>query len=145
MQEISRKIFFTICGWGLGSSKVVITFNHVDRSFNLFKFHHQGYLNNPIFSNVGLCAACWAQFVHYQELWPTSVSHPFFSISCSLGLDGGKHYQKITIPIFRLLFQTVALLACFHCILFCSCLFSSIPSGLYVIAVCGCISVQRTS
>ena len=23
------------------------------------------------------CAACWAHFMCHQELWPTSVSHPF--------------------------------------------------------------------
>ena len=45
--------------WGWGSfSKVVVTFNHVGGSFNLFKYHHRGCLNNPIFLNFGLCAAC---------------------------------------------------------------------------------------
>ena len=29
------------------------------------------------------------------------------------GLAGGKHYQKITIPIFRLVFQNVVLPGCF--------------------------------
>ena len=42
------------CGWGLGSSsKVVVTFSHVGRSFNFFKYCHRGCLNNPIFSNLG--------------------------------------------------------------------------------------------
>ena len=62
-----------------------------------FKCHQQGCLNNPIFSNLGLYATCWACFICHHELWPIPVSHPF-----SLGLAGGKHYQKITIPIFRL-------------------------------------------
>ena len=39
----------------------------------------------------------------HHELWPTSVSHPFSSLNSSLGFAGGKHYQKFTIPIFRLI------------------------------------------
>ena len=35
---------------------------------NFFKCHHQGSLNNPIFSNLGLCAACWAHFMCHHEL-----------------------------------------------------------------------------
>ena len=42
--------------------------------------------------------------------WPTSVSHPFSSLNNSLGLAGGKHYQKITIPIKILLFQVAFLI-----------------------------------
>ena len=38
--------------------------------------HHLGCLNNPIFSNLGLSAACWAHSMCHHELWPTSVSHP---------------------------------------------------------------------
>ena len=59
-------------------------------------------------SNLGLCAACWARFMCHHELWPTSVSHPFFSLNTSLGFAGGKHYLKITIPIFRLVLQNFA-------------------------------------
>ena len=96
-------ILFLGLGWGFGYfSKVVVTFNHVGGSFNLFKYHHRGCLNSPVFSNFGSCAACWACFMCHHELWPTSVSHRFSSLNSSLGLAGGKHYQKITIPIFRL-------------------------------------------
>ena len=41
----------------------------------------------------------------HHKLWPTSVRHPFSFLNSSLGLAGGKHYQKITIPIFRLVLQ----------------------------------------
>ena len=34
-------------------------------------------LNNPIFSDLGLCDVCWAHFMCHHQLWPTSVSHPF--------------------------------------------------------------------
>ena len=33
------------------------------------------------------------------------MSHPFSFLNSSLGIDGGKHYQKITFPIFRLVLQ----------------------------------------
>ena len=39
--------------------------------------HHQGYRNNPIFWNLELYAACWAHFSCHDELWPSSMSHPF--------------------------------------------------------------------
>ena len=41
----------------------------------------------------------------HLELWPTSVSHPFSSLNSSLDFAGGKHYKKITIPLFRLVLQ----------------------------------------
>ena len=103
-------------GFG-GFSKVVATFNHVGESFNLL-WPPPGCLNNPIFSNLGLCAACWARFMCHHELWPTSVSHPFSSSNSSLGFAGGKHYQKITIPIFRPVFQNFAIPGYFPYILF---------------------------
>ena len=43
-----------------------------------------GCLNNPVCSNLGLCAACWACFMCDQELWPTSASHPFPSLFIAL-------------------------------------------------------------
>ena len=61
--------------------------------------HHRGCLNNPIFSNLGLCASCWARFMCYHTLWPSSVSHPFSSFNSSLGFAGGQHYQKVIILI----------------------------------------------
>ena len=61
--------------------------------FNL-KYHNQGYLNNPIFFNSGLCAACWAHFLCHDKLWTSSVSHLFSFRNIPLGLAGGNHYQK---------------------------------------------------
>ena len=49
-------------------------------------------------------------FQCHHELRPTPVSHPFSSLNSSLGLAGGKHYQKITIPVFRLLFVKILLI-----------------------------------
>ena len=54
----------------------------------------------------------------------TSVSHPFSSVNSSLGLTGGKFYQKIIIPIFRLILQNFAFPGCFPYILFYCYLFS---------------------
>ena len=54
------------------------TFNHVGRSFNPFKYCHRRCLNNPIFWDLGLCAACWAHFMCHHKLSSTSVSQPFF-------------------------------------------------------------------
>ena len=84
----------------------------------------------------------------HHRLWPapTSVSHPFSSLSSSLGLAGGKYYQKITIPIFRLVLQHFPLPhvpGCFPDIIFCCYLFSLLSSGWFVIAVCGCISARE--
>ena len=109
--------------------------------------HHRGCLNNPIFSNLGLCAACWACLICHHELWPTSASHLFSSLNSSLGFAGGKHNKKITIPIFRLVLRNFAIPGYFPytCILFYSCLFSLLSSGWFVIAVCGSISVQGAS
>ena len=81
----------------------------------------------------------------HHELWPTSVNHPFSSLNSSLGFAGGKHYQKITIPIFRLILQNFAIPGCFPYILFYCYLFSLLSSGWFVIAVCDSISVQGTN
>ena len=52
-------------------------FSWVVATFTLWsKCCHRGCLNNLIFSNLGLCAACWAHVVCYHELWLTSVRHP---------------------------------------------------------------------
>ena len=75
-------------------------------------------LNNPIFSNLGLCAACWAPFMCHHELWPTSVGHPFSFLNGSRGLTGGKYYQKITIVIFRFVLPNFTIPGCFPYILF---------------------------
>ena len=65
------------------------------------------------FSILGLCAVCWAHFMCHHKLWPTSVSHPFSSVNSSLGLTGGKYYQNITLPLFRLILQNCAFRGCF--------------------------------
>ena len=36
-------------------------------SFNLFKCHHQGCLNNLIFFNLELCVECWVHFVCHNK------------------------------------------------------------------------------
>ena len=38
------------------------------------------------FQNLGSCAAYWARFVCLDQLWPTTVRHPYFSKSCSCRL-----------------------------------------------------------
>ena len=92
---------------GVVFSKVVVTFNHLDGSFNLFKYNTE---------DVWIIPSCriWVYVLHVEhiswwqdQLWPTSVSHPF-PYHSSLGLAGGKHYQKVTIPIFRHVLQNVA-------------------------------------
>ena len=88
-------------------SKLVVTFNHVGSPLIFFYGHHQGCLNNTTFSNLGLCAACWACFMCHPELCPTWVNHTFSFLNSSLSFTGGKHYQKITIPIFRLVLQNL--------------------------------------
>ena len=103
--------------------------------------HHRGCLNNPIFSNLWLCAACWARFVCHHELWPTSASHPFSFLNSSLGFAGRKHYQKTIVPIFRHVLQNFTIPGYFTYILFYRYLFSLLYSGRFVIAVCGFISV----
>ena len=129
-------------GFG-GFSKVLATFIHVGGSFNFYG-HHWGCLNNPIFSNLGLCVVCWAHFMCHHELWPTSVGHPFSFLNSSWGLTGGKHYMKITVAIFRFVFQSFTIPGYFPYILFYSCLFSLLFSGWFVIAVYGSVSVQGT-
>ena len=51
-----------------GFSKVVATFVHVTVSFNLFMATIGDVLSNPIFSNLGLCAACCAHIMCLHEL-----------------------------------------------------------------------------
>ena len=85
----------------------------------------------PSFFNWGSYAACWACFMWHHKYWPISASHPF-SLNSSSGLAGGKHYQKITIPIFRLVLQNFALPGCFPYILFYLDLLSLLSSGWFV-------------
>ena len=124
-------------------SKVVATFNHVGGSFNLFMATTGDVWIITFFSYLGLCAACCAHFICHHELWPTSVSHPFSSLNSPLGFAGGKHYRKITIPIFRFVLQNFALPGCFPYFFFYRYIFSLLSSGWFVIALCGSISVRE--
>ena len=63
----------------------------------------------PSFRILVLCAACWRHFMCHHKLWPTSVSHPFSFLNNFLSLAWGKHYLKITIPIYRLVLQNFAI------------------------------------
>ena len=126
---ILNVIYNSVGGWGLGAFLKWWPPSTIWADPLIFHGHHWGCLNNPIFQNLGLCAACWAHFMCHHELWPTSVSHPFSSLNSYLGLTGGKYYQKITIPIFRLVLQHFALPGCFPYILFYRYIFSLLPSG----------------
>ena len=94
------RIYPVGAGWGLFSGGGHL--QPCERALQFIYGHHRGCLNNPIFSNLELCAACWVYFMWHHELWLTSVSHPFSSLNSSLGFDGGNHYQEITITNFRL-------------------------------------------
>ena len=106
------------CGWGLGAFLRWWSLSTMWVGPLIYVWPPPGCLNNPIFSNLELCAACWAHFMCHLELWPTSASHPFSSLNISLSFAGGKHYQKITIPIFRLVLQNFAVPWCFPYIFF---------------------------
>ena len=131
---IFRSDSISICGWGLGAFLRGWPPSAMWVGPLIFYDHHQGCLNNPIFSNLGLCPAC--------SLWTTFVSHPFSFLNSSLGLAGGKHYQKITIPIFRLL-QNFAIPGYFPYIILYSYPFPLLSSGWFVIAVCGSASARE--
>ena len=79
----------------------------------------------------------------HDELWPTSVSHPCSFLNSSLGLAGGKHYQKITIPVFKVVLQNFAIPCYFPYILFYGYIPSLLSSGWFVIVVCGSVSIRE--
>ena len=68
-----------------------------------------------------------------------NISHPVSFLNSSLGLTGGKNYQKIAIHVFKLDPQKVAFLIFFFIAIF--------PPHLLLIdvfiAVCGSISVKK--
>ena len=113
-QESYSRWYFQMCTM---TSQYIVrkkdTWVGVGVFFNLCKCHHHGCLNNPIFSNLGLCAACWAHLMCHHELWPTPVRRHFSFLNRSLCLTGGKYYQKIAIPIVRHVLQIVAIPCCF--------------------------------
>ena len=102
------------------------------------------YKSTSIKNNIMLCAACWAHFTCHHELWLASVGHPLsFLNNSSWGLSGGKHYQNITIPIFRLVLQNFAIPGCVPYIPFYRYIFSLLSSGWFVVAVCVSVSVRK--
>ena len=118
--EILELLFYIHCcvfisGWGLGSfSKMVITFNHVGGSFNLFMCQHQGC---PIF----LIWSYVLHILHISCVIKNCGQHQqvsFSSLNNSLDLAEGKHNQKIPIPIFRLVLQNFPPAGCFPYIFF---------------------------
>ena len=123
-------------------SKAVVSLNHVGGSSNLCKYHHQECLNNSMFSNLGLCAACWTCFMCHHELWPTWVSHPF-SIATEVLLEENITRKLLSLSLdmfFKILFSQVPYT---HSVLFLPFVDFSLPSsGWVVIAACGSISVQ---
>ena len=101
--------------------------------------HHRGCLNNPIFSNLELCAECWALFMCHHKLWPKSVGHHFSFLNSSWGLTGGKHHKKIIIVIFTFVIQNLTIPGYSPYILFYSCLFSILRNNwLHHTLFCGC-------
>ena len=70
--------------------------------------------------------------MYHHELWPTSESHPFSFLNSSLCLAGGKLYQKITVPVFRLVLQNFAIPGYFPYILF----------YCYIISLLVCLLLQ---
>ena len=132
---------------GVGDfSKVVATFSHMDGSFNLFMATTGDVWLMPSF-------LIWDYVLHVEHVScviTNCVQHQwvipsFSSLNSSLGFAGRKHYQEITVPTLRLVLQNFATPSCFTYVLFYSCLFSLLSSGLFVIAVWGSISVQGTS
>ena len=75
----------------------------------------------------------------HHELWPSSVSYPFSSLHISLGFAIGKHYQKITIPIFRLVLQNFTIPGCFLYIISCCYLFSLLSFGWSLLWSVDCV------
>ena len=125
-----------------GFSKVVATFSHVGGSFNLFMATTGDVWIIPSFFLI------WDYVLHVEHLSCVITNcgqhhHPFTSLISPLGFGGGKHYQKITVPVFRLFFQNFAIPGYFPDILFYSYILSFLSSGWFVIAVCGFVSVKE--
>ena len=120
---------------GVGSfSKLVATFNHVGGSFNLLMaITGDGWII-PSFQ-------IWDYVLHVEHIscvFTNCGQHQRAILSLE-----EKHYQKISIPIFRDVLQNFAIPGYFPHILFYCYLFSLLSSGWFVIAVCGSISVRE--
>ena len=67
-------------------------------------FCQSWYLNNSIYSNLGLCALL--RTFHVPSRIVANISGPSLPFSLALGgLTGVKRYQKVTIAIFRFVLQ----------------------------------------
>ena len=116
--------------------EVVATFNHFGGSFNLFKYHLRGCLINYFFSNLGLCATCWARFMCHHESWPTSV---ILLLSVALNAFPEEIFPEIHYHIFRLVLQNFALPWLLSWYLFLSlCFLLTFP---WLVCCCSCISM----
>ena len=67
-------------------------------------------LLQAVVKKTTLCAACWAHFVCNNQLWATSVNHPFSFLNIYLGLAGGKPENHF--HIFWCIFQNFAFCTC---------------------------------
>ena len=104
---------------------------HVRGSFESFYGHHRLYLHNPVFSNLGLCAVCRVHFMCHQELWPSSVDHPFSFLLVALRPYWSNTYRKLLALSIDLFFK-VSLFQATFLIFFHRAVFSpySLPNGL---------------
>ena len=150
-QSISTNSYYLVC----------FTINHITTSIvlstNCFVYHVSQMLRVGIgvFLRWWPPSTMWApsfriwdyvldvevSFMCHRELWPISVSHPF-SLNCSLG------FVEDTLPvnyypIFRYVLENFAISCYFPYIVFYSCIFSLLSPGLFVIAVCGFVSLRK--
>ena len=86
------------------NAKVVATVNHVGVSFNLFTATIGDVWIIPSFRIRSYVLHVERTF-HVSSRIVTNISESFSSPNGSFGLAGWKHYQKITIPIFRLVLK----------------------------------------
>ena len=133
IRAISKIISLGVVPWvGVGGfSKEVATFNHVGGSFSPFMATTGDVLITTSFR-------IWdhvLHVVHISCLIPNCSQHQWVipSLNSSLGFAGGKHCQKITLPIFRRVPQNFAIPGYFPYILFYRHLFSLLSSGWFVI------------
>ena len=136
-------ISYVTCGRGLGAFRRWWPPSPMWAGpFNMFKAITGDVRIIPSFQIRGYVLHFQARFMCHYELWPTSVSHPFSFLNSSFGLTWGKHNQKITIAIVRLVLQVFAMPGYFLYIVFYSYLFSLLSSCWFVIAVCDSASVR---
>ena len=106
-------------GWGLGAFLRWKPRSTTWAGPLIFFGHHQGCLNKTIFFRFGImCCMLSAFHVSPWIVTKNNESIRFSSLNRPLGLAGEKYYQKITIPLCRLVLQSFALPGCFPYILF---------------------------